>query len=92
VNHIPAEFALGPCFCCGLPFSYHPGLVARVWIDPETGQAPDTGGDPDRARPEAVCPRCARAANPFRLANGLAPIDERDSLETARRGAVRPLL
>ena len=85
-------FALGPCYCCGSAFSYHPDLVAAVYIDPANGLPPDQGGDLDRARREPVCPSCARLANPFRRANGLEPIDERDSLEVARRGGLPPLL
>lgn len=76
--------AVAPCWLCGKPFTFHPGLVTSVLIDPQTGQAPDLGGDPRRARREPLCPACCRAANRERARRGLEPLDERDSLQTAR--------
>jgi hypothetical protein len=70
---------------CRTPFAYHPDLVASVQVDPQTGQPPDLGGDPERAVREPLCPRCCRLANPLRAQRGLEPLDERDSLEVFRQ-------
>jgi hypothetical protein len=76
--------AFSPCFVHKLPFLYQPDLVTSVPIDPVTGQAPDTGGDPDRAVRVPVCPACCKLINILRAADGLELLDERDSLERAR--------
>lgn len=79
--------ALAPCFMCGRPFQFHPDLVTSIHVDPVTGLPPDLGGDPARARREPLCPPCCRLANPERARRGLAPLDERDSLDVARETA-----
>jgi|HubBroStandDraft_3_1064219.scaffolds.fasta_scaffold403110_2 hypothetical protein len=73
--------AVGPCFMCRVPFSFHPDLVTSVLIDPQTGLAPDLGGDPDRAQREPICPACCHIANDQRRQAGLELLDERDSLD-----------
>jgi hypothetical protein len=71
----------GPCWMCKVPFSFHPDLVTSVLIDPQTGLAPDLGGDPDRAQREPICPACCHIANDQRRQAGLELLDERDSLD-----------
>jgi len=70
---------LGPCWACRRTFAFDPDRVTSILIDPVTGLAPDTGGDPARARREPLCPACCRAANPGRRAAGLEPLDETDT-------------
>lgn len=70
----------GPCWMCKVPFAFDIALVASVWIDPQTNLPPDLGGDVLRARRMPLCPGCCETANVHRRENGLAPLDERDSL------------
>lgn len=76
--------ATGRCWACRSYFEFHPDLVTSILIDPVTQRPPDLGGDPARARREPICPRCCQLLNPERAARGLAPLDERDSLDVAR--------
>lgn len=68
--------ALAPCFTCGNGFDFNPETVPTIMIDPVTNKPPDANGLPDpeavkRAKPEPICPACARKIRATRIANGL---------------------
>lgn len=50
---------IGTCIGCGQPFSFHPNKVPSIRI---------------RGVRREICAACVAAANPRRIANGLAPI------------------
>ena len=52
-------FALSACYGCGGLFAYDPAKVPSVVVN---------------GTREPICQECVRAANPRRIANGLAPI------------------
>jgi hypothetical protein len=85
-----AAIAIAPCFMCGRSFAFDPDRVASIRIDPVTGNAPDLGGDPARARREPLCPPCCRLANRERAARGLELLDETDSAAELIREARQP--
>jgi hypothetical protein len=68
--------AFAACFGCAVPFWFDPQRVPAIPIDPVTALPPDLGGDPARAVNRPLCPDCRRAANPRRIAAGLAPWPE----------------
>jgi hypothetical protein len=72
--------AIAPCFAHKGPFEFDPEKVTSVPIDPVTGLPPDLGGDATRAVAQPICPDCCKAINVKRRANGMVPLDERDSL------------
>lgn len=52
-------FAMGPCICCRIPFTFNPLRVPSVTIN--------------GAR-EPICAACVARYNPIRIKNGLPPI------------------
>jgi hypothetical protein len=54
----PFVIALGDCFACGRPFTFHPDLVPSILFDGER---------------EPVCPACMERVNRMRVAKGLDP-------------------
>lgn len=52
--------AMAPCFGCKRVISFNPDLVPSIRVNGEK---------------EPVCGDCIAAANPRRIANGLAPIE-----------------
>jgi hypothetical protein len=57
--------AFSACYGCGVPFSYNPHLVPSI--------TPPAGKRGAGVR-QPICGGCVAAANPVRVANGLAPI------------------
>lgn len=73
--------AYGPCGACKNPFSFDPGSVPSLPIDPVTGLPPDMGGDPERAIRQPICPSCCARANVGRRKAGQPLWDETDSMD-----------
>ena len=61
---VPYYFVLGPCFGCGVPFSYNPHLVPSIPIDAHGHVA--RGGDR-----KPICRTCIEYANEKRKLTGL---------------------
>jgi hypothetical protein len=63
-------FAFGPCWSCGLRFTFDPDLVPSIPIDPLTNRPSDMGGDPDLVVRQPICGSCVEAANVNRRRDG----------------------
>lgn len=60
------QFVYGPCWSCGLPFSYNASWVPSIPVRPDGTIGPDGERMP-------VCRTCMGIANEKRKAQGLAP-------------------
>lgn len=68
------ELAIGPCFACGVTFSFDPDTVPAIPVDPVTLMPPDIGGtDPARAVNRPLCDVCLPGINQIRAEVGLPP-------------------
>ena len=68
--------AIGRCYIHGGDFTFDPGRVPSVSVDPQTGRPPDVDADGNAAEPEPgaversvkqpICPPCAKRVNEAR--------------------------
>jgi hypothetical protein len=75
----PVTFAMSACLGCGRVFAYDPDRVPAVRVQRVNGTLVATESR-DHGTAEPVCPACCRRANPDRLAAGLEPFPEDDTM------------